>query len=132
MRKQAVKEYLEILGLAIDNSPKSMIVKQAATLRDLLLRLFDLRRIQLTPPTEDSYSADEIEEVEDGINESAIAIVYKLNDATFRPLFSRILEWTSLSDLKQDKDTATKATLHRQATWYRFLLKFFDTLKVFP
>lgn len=132
MRKQAVKEYLEILGLAIDNSPKSMIVKQAATLRDLLLRLFDLRRIQLTPPTEDSYSADEIEEVEDGINESAIAIVYKLNDATFRPLFSRILEWTSLSDLKQDKDTATKAILHRQATWYRFLLKFFDTLKVFP
>lgn len=132
MRKQAVKEYLEILGLAIDNSPKSMIVKQAATLRDLLLRLFDLRRIQLTPPTEDSYSADEIEEVEDGINESAIAIVYKLNDATFRPLFSRILEWTSLSDLKQDKDTATKAILHRQTTWYRFLLKFFDTLKVFP
>lgn len=132
MRVQAVKEYLEILGLAIDNYPKSIIVKQSATLGDLLLRLFDLRRTQLSPPREDSYSADEIEEVEDGVNESAIAMVYKLNDATFKPLFSRILEWTRLSDLNQDKETDTKAVLHRQATWYKFLLKFFDTLKVVP
>jgi len=132
MRMQAVRDYLEILRLAIDHYPKSVIVKQSKTLGDLLLGVFDLRRIQLSPPTENSYTADEVEEVEDGVNESAIAMVYKLNDATFRPLFSRMSEWTRLSDLNSDKETDAKAILHRQATWYRFLLKFFDTLKVIP
>lgn len=68
---------------------------------------------------------DEINEVEDAVNESVTAMVYKLNDATFRPLFSRMLEWATFSD-SEDKS----AIIYRQATWYNFLLKFFDTLKV--
>jgi U3 small nucleolar RNA-associated protein 10 len=131
MRVQAVKEYLEVLGLAINHHPKSVIARQSAPLGDLLLRLFDLRRMQSSPPKGDSYSAGEIEEVEDGANEVAIAMIYKLNDATFRPMFSRMLEWTSLVGSNQDKETDMKAFLQRQTTWYRFLLKFFDTLKVY-
>lgn len=127
---QAVKEYLDVLGSTIDQNPKSIIVKLSETLGDLLLKLFDFRRVQLSPPTEGSYSLDEVAEVEDGVNEAAISMVYKLNDATFRPLFSRILEWTGVPDLKHDGKSKTNAMLYRQATWYKFLLKFFDTLKV--
>ncbi|KAL6720436.1 snoRNA-binding rRNA-processing protein utp10 [Lecanora helva] len=120
----AVSEYVSILRLGIDRHPKSIIVKQSENLGDLLMRMLDLRRIQLSPPTEDSYSIDEIEEVESAVNDVAVAMIYKLNDATFRPLFSRILEWSTHTE-SSDKS----AKLHRQTSWYRFLYKFFNTLK---
>lgn len=86
---------------------------------------FDFRRLQLSPPTDDSYTVAEIEEVEEAVNESAIVMVYKLNDATFRPLFIQMSEWANGTNLKKDK-----GLVHRQTTWYTFLLKFFDALKV--
>lgn len=102
-----------------------MIVKQCDILGNSLLQVFDLRRMQLSSSTEDSYDLGEIDEVEDAVNECAIAMVYKLNDTTFRPLFLRILEWAISPTTKGDQ-----GTLHRQTTWYRFLLRFFDMLKV--
>lgn len=122
---QAVKEYLGTFRLAIDRQPKSMIAKHSEMLGDLLLRIFDLRRIQLSPPTEDSYDLAEIDEVEDAVNACAIAMVYKLNDTAFRPLFLRVLEWATTPATKGDD-----GTLHRQTTWYTFLSNFFDMLKV--
>ncbi len=103
-----------------------MIVQHSETLGGLFLRMFDLRRIQLSPITGYNYDMAEIEVVEEAINESAIAMIYKLNDTTFRPMFSRMLEWTTLPTSKDDM----KATIHRQTTWYTFLLNFFGTLKV--
>lgn len=121
----AVKEHLEILRLTIDLQPKSIIVQHSETLGGLFLRVFDLRRIQLSSLTGDSYDMAEIGVVEDAVNESAISMVYKLNDTTFRPMFSRMLEWTTFPTSKND----IRATIHRQTTWYTFLLKFFGTLK---
>lgn len=114
------------MRLTIDRQPKSMIVQHSETLGGLFLKMFDLRRIQLSPITGYSYDMAEIEVVEDAVNESAISMIYKLNDATFRPMFSRMLEWTTFPTLKD-----TKATIHRQTTWYTFLIKFFGTLKVY-
>lgn len=122
---QAVKEYVDILHLGIDRHAKSVVMKHSDTLGDLFERMFDLRRIQFSPPTEDSYTDDEIEEVEEAVNDAAIAMIYKLNDATFRPLFSKMLEWSSFSESSDNN-----ARVHRQTTWYKFLFKFFDTLKV--
>ena len=128
MSKQAVKEHLEILRITIDRQPKSVIVQQSGALCGLFLRMFDLRRIQLSPLTGESYDMAEIRVVEDAVNETAIAMVYKLNDTTFRPMFSRMLEWTLFPASKKD----VKATIHRQTSWYTFLLKLFGTLKVCP
>lgn len=122
---QAVKDYLEILGLAIDRQPNSTIVKSSEILGDLLLQVFDLRRTQLSPPTIESYDQSEIDQVEGAVNDCAIAMVYKLNDATFRPLFLRILEWATTPTTKGDN-----GTLHRQITLYTFLARFFYMLKV--
>ncbi|KAK4694480.1 U3 small nucleolar RNA-associated protein 10, partial [Lecanoromycetidae sp. Uapishka_2] len=123
----AAKEYLDILRLAIDCKPKSMVAKHSEVLGELLLQLFDLRRIQSSTGTEHSYDPAKINEVEDSINECAIAMIYKLNDATFRPIFLRILEWATTPSRKGDN-----GVLERQTTWYTFLIKFFDTLKVKP
>lgn len=103
-----------------------MIVQHSETLGGLFLRMFELRRIQLSPLTGYNYDMAEIEVVEDAVNESALSMIYKLNDTAFRPIFSRMLEWTTFPISKND----VKATIHRQTTWYTFLLKFFGTLKV--
>ena len=122
---QAVKEHLEILRLAIDRQPKSIIAQHSEILGDLFLGMFDFRRIQLSPSTDYSYDIAEIGLVEDIVNDSAISMVYKLNDTTFRPILSRMFEWTTNLVSKD-----LKARIHRQTTWYTFLLKFFGTLKV--
>lgn len=82
--------------------------------------------MQLSPLTGYSYDMGEVEVVEDAVDESAISMVYKLNDTTFRPMFLRMLEWTTFPTSKKDM----KATICRQTTWYTFLLKFFGSLKV--
>ena len=115
-----------MLRLTIDRLPKSMIVQHSERLGGLFLGIFDLRRIQLSPLTGYHFDLSEIEKVEDSINESAMSMVYKCNDATFRPIFARMFEWTIFSTSKKDK----KATIHRQTTWYTFLVKFFGSLKV--
>lgn len=122
---QAVKEHLEISRLAIDRQPKSIIAQHSEILGGLFLEMFDFRRIQLSPSTDHSHDIAEIGLVEDIVNDSAISMVYKLNDSTFGPIFSRIFEWTT-NVVSKD----LKARIHRQTTWYTFLLKFFGTLKV--
>lgn len=119
-------EHLEILRLIIDRQPKSRIAKHLETLGGLFLKMFDLRSTQLPPLTGYTYDIGEIEVVEDAVHESAISMVHKLNDTNFRPMFSRMLEWTTFPTSKKD----TKARIYRQTTWYTFLFKFFGTLKV--
>ena len=123
---QAVKEHLEVLRLTIDRLSKSTIAQHSERLGGLFLRIFDLRRIQLSPLASCSYEIAEIGLVEDIVNECVTSMVYKLNDTTFRPIFSRMFDWTSIPTSKNDM----KARIHRQTTWYTFLLKFFGTLKV--
>ena len=60
------------------------------------------------------------------MNKVAIKMIYKLNDATFRPVFVKLLEWATATSSKK----GSKARLYRQTTWYSFLHSFFETLKV--
>ena len=119
----AVKEHLLVLRLSISHQPKTIILKYSSDLVTLFLKCFDLRRIQFSPKTEDSYEEDEVEEVEAAVNETVIAMIYRLNDAHFRPLFLQMMEWaTPLRDNKSGNQ--------RRLTWWMFLRRFFDTLKV--
>jgi len=119
---QAVKEHLSVLSGAIEKQPKSVIVNNSSTLTGIFLRAFDLRRIQFSPRTEESYDDDEVEVAETAVNGVAI------NDTTFRPLFTRLLQWASTSLPKSDK----KGRRLRLTTLFTFLEAFFDTLKVRP
>ena len=124
----AVKEVLEILSLAVDHNKRSGIVAIVQTLVEYLLQAFDLRRVQLTFRSEDSYEDAEVVEVEDTISALAIKIVYKLNDTVFRPMFSRLVDWAvKCPSIK--KENFTRAHLLRQTTLFRFIATFFDTLK---
>lgn len=119
-------EYFETFRIIIERQPKSLILQQTEILTNILINAFDLRRTQFSTRTESSFKDSEVDDAETAIFESTITMIYKLNDATFRPIFSKLWEWTIDPISKKDK----KASLYRRTTFYTFLIKFFDTLKV--
>ena len=114
------------MSLVIERQKKSDVAKQSSVLSDLFIKIFDLRRIQFSPRTDDSYDDEEVDQVEESVNQVAIKMIYKLNDSNFRPVFTKMLEWATTTHSTKDK----KSRVHRQTTWYKFLHTFFDTLKV--
>ncbi|KAL8953486.1 MAG: hypothetical protein Q9222_000690 [Ikaeria aurantiellina] len=118
---EALKEHLQILQSLIGRLSKPAVGRHSEILARLLTKAFDLRRIQFVPRTEDSYEDDEVEMVEEATNDVAIAMIYKLNDTLFRPIFEQFVDWASSSSIT--------SRLHRQTTLYGFLLKFFESLK---
>lgn len=64
--------------------------------------------------------------MEQTIFDTAIIMIYKLSDATFRPMFRKLLGWSN--HVGSDEDS--KANMYRQTTLYTFLEVFFGNLKV--
>lgn len=125
---RAVKENLETLSSAVEHHSKSTVVKNSDRLSNYLLQAFDFRRVQLTTRTEDSFSDNEVLEVEQAINAVAVRIIYKLNDTTFRPIFSTLVDWaTKCPGVK--KESFERAQLLRKISLFSFLAHFFSTLK---
>ena len=124
----AVQEFMQALQSIIEEIPKTKVAQYSVRLEELLLKAFGLRRIQLSPRTDDSYKESEINVAEAAINKAVLAFVYKLNDVTFRPIFIRIVDWAI--DASPDHDVEAKRL--RQNTLYNFLLYFFSNLKVNP
>ena len=121
---QAIKEHFQILRLAIDKQSKHKLMQQCELLGTLLIKAFNQRHFQLSPRTSDSFSDGEIDDVENVVIETTIALIYKLNDASFRPMFTRFHEWAANSDDEGGRH------VFRLYTWYNFLSQFFSTLKV--
>lgn len=127
---QVVREHLDVLRVVIEERPKSSIVKHSNILSKILIKCFDLRRVQLlSTDTESKFTTNEIEEIEPVIFDATIAMIYKLSDATFRPIFRKILGWSKHAG--SDEDTK-KVNLCRQTTLFSFTGIFFGSLKVGP
>ena len=118
----ALQEHLEILHKAIERHKKTDIGKQVDPLGSLFLKMLDLRRIQFSPRTEDSYDDDEVEAVEEAVIDCMMATIYKLNDNLFRPLFSTLVAWP-------DSSNSDQSAMLRKISLYKFLHVFFNTLK---
>jgi U3 small nucleolar RNA-associated protein 10 len=91
-------------------------------LSTILLSALDLRRQNRH---EKGQSAASVQTIEDSVNEMALKIIYKLNDAAFRPIFARIMEWADSEGPKQGR----MDRILRQTSVYGFLHTFFDSLK---
>lgn len=68
---------------------------------------------------------NKLSDLEEAINDVGLKMVYKLNDAAFRPIFSQLVEWASSGLAKSD----TVGVTLRQQSVYGFLYRFFDNLK---
>ena len=125
---KAVEENIDTLSTAIERHSKSTVVKNATHLSDYLQQALDFRRVQLTIRTEDSFSDEEVVNVERAIHSVAIKIIYKLNDTTFRPIFSGLVDWATKCPGIKGEGFA-KAQLLRETSLFSFLAHFFGTLK---
>ncbi|GLA46637.1 snoRNA-binding rRNA-processing protein utp10 [Aspergillus niger] len=121
----ATRETLGVVSLAIEKHPKSATVKNIAVLTSILFKAFDLRREQVSLNTQATFELSDVDEIEDIINEVTIKMIYKLNDTTFRPIFTKLLEWATTGVPKKD----ARGSLARLTTFYRFLQVFFGTLQ---
>lgn len=113
---------MTVLGLGIDKHSKAAISKNVSSLSAILLGALDLRRLERA---KGATMTDKLAELEAAVNDVALKMVFKLNDAAFRPIFSQLIEWSSSGLPKSDTVGATL----RQQSVYGFLFKFFDNLK---
>jgi U3 small nucleolar RNA-associated protein 10 len=112
-------EHLELLRSTIDVQTKAKLIKSSSTLFNLILSSFNLRTA-VSSQKEAEYDDEEVEQLENTLVESALAMVLKLNDATFRPFFVQLV----------DQEGPVGAKPERAITFYRFLAAFFDKFKV--
>ncbi|KAK6205883.1 hypothetical protein LQW54_008073 [Pestalotiopsis sp. IQ-011] len=122
----ATMEYLDILGLAIDKHSKSDISKNVSSLQNIFLSALDLRRADHGRGEVSKNSARNIARIEDTVNAVALRMIYKLNDAAFRPIFSSLMDWSVGPDLAPSDAVGRNLRL---LGVFSFLLSFFDSLK---
>ncbi|KAH1668512.1 snoRNA-binding rRNA-processing protein utp10 [Aspergillus fumigatus] len=121
----ATKETLEVVSLAVEKHPKSATGKNIGVLSSILFKAFDLRREQLALGANATFDAADVDETEDALNDVTIKMIYKLNDTTFRPIFTKMLDWATSGLPKKD----TQGSLARLTAFYKFLQVFFGTLQ---
>jgi U3 small nucleolar RNA-associated protein 10 len=91
----------------------------------IMSKTFDLRR-KWTAQTEAVASQqDNINALEPLINATAIKLIYKLNDSTFRPMFSNLMKWASEELPKKDR----RGCNLRLQSIYGFMATFFESFK---
>ncbi|KAK8090131.1 BP28CT domain-containing protein [Apiospora hydei] len=117
----AIREYLDILGMAIEKHTKAEISKSVGSLSSIFMAALDLRRVKNAEDNANSSNSG-LARVEEHVNAVAIRMIMKLNDAAFRPVFSKLLVWAS-SDLP--KSDVVGRNLRLQSV-YNFLYAFFD------
>lgn len=115
----ATSEHLELLRSTVDAQTKPKLIKSSSTLFSLLLQLFKLRQATAAQTVQE-YATDDLDQLDATLTESTLAMVLKLNDATFRPFFVQLV----------DQEGPTSSTNPTEAiTFYRFLAAFFDKFK---
>lgn len=120
----ALREYLDILSIAINRHPKSIVTKYSSILSRIFQNAFDLRR-RWTMAADNTFTADVMAEIESEVNEVAIKMIYKFNDSTFRPIVSSLVKWASTALPKKDK----LGRMLRLQSIYGFMAVFFESLK---
>ncbi|KAF2770906.1 hypothetical protein EJ03DRAFT_325984 [Teratosphaeria nubilosa] len=116
---EAANVLLNLLEDAVVHHSKAIITKNTSNLFSILLKAFDLRRTKSEDNTFDEGVFTRVDQI-------AMAMVLKLNDATFNPFFTRLVEWASNSLSKKD----TRGRVLRSTSLFGFTYHFFEQLKM--
>ncbi|KAI0128707.1 BP28CT domain-containing protein [Xylariales sp. AK1849] len=119
----ATIEYLDILGMTIDKHSKADIAKNVGSLSNIFLAALDLRRLEHSK-SNSTASARNLSRIEDSVNAVALRMIYKLNDAAFRPIFAQLMDWA----VALPKSNPRGRDL-RLLGVFSFLLSFFGSLR---
>lgn len=122
-KAQATNEYVHLIRTTIASRRETTIRKNITPLSTLFLSAFDFRRQEFTKGPVNAAVAAKISEVEDGVIDVALKMVHKLNDATFRPIFSHLVDWTTALPVAD-----AQGRMQRSQSVYSFLRAFFAQL----
>ncbi|TKW56950.1 U3 small nucleolar RNA-associated protein 10 [Colletotrichum tanaceti] len=120
----ATDEWVDIFGVVVESHTKSVVTKNVTALSTILLNSLDLRRREHAKEKLGNTASQRVARIEASINEVALKMIYKLNDAAFRPIFTHIVEW---STQLPKQDVVGRAL--RRFSVYGFLQMFFESLK---
>lgn len=123
---QATKEHLAVLRIAVDCQQKSSMLNHYEILTEVLVKAFDLRNSRSLITSENTFTGKELDEVESALFDSAIVMIHKLNNTTFRPIFLKFWEWAISSTC----DRYELGEVYRRITFYSFLSRLFESLQV--
>nr|POE73048.1 u3 small nucleolar rna-associated protein 10 [Quercus suber] len=115
---------LNMLQKSVRYHTKTTIAKNTPLLFGLILNIFDIRRAGLGVRENESEQVV-IGELEQLINAITLDVVLKLNDATFRPFFIRLVEWAISTLPASDHD----GRLDRALSLYSFVQVLSEQLK---
>lgn len=113
-----------MLSLAVEKHNKSSITKNSAVLQSILMKGLDLRRQAGAEREMEAAASKNVAHIEEKLNEMALKMIYKLNDAAFRPMFVQLVEWAS-TGLPASQRKGLKC---RRYSVYGFLRTFFGGL----
>ena len=116
--------YIHMLQGIVAHHTKATITKNAQLLFSILLKAFDLRGT-FADEAHTDVETDRLQQLLDNVNRIALDVVLKLNDATFRPMFGRLVEWAVNGLPKRD----ASGTILRCTSLYSFTLTLFEQLK---
>ncbi|OAA53811.1 ssu processome component [Niveomyces insectorum RCEF 264] len=135
----ATLEFVKVLTAAIDQHGKAVIARNLPLLAATFQNAFDLRREtrlhggetdKAKTKTKASNSATaatdaRLAAIENAVNTAALRMIFKLNDAAFRPVFADLMQWCDHGLPRLD----VLGRCLRQQSVYGFLAVFFDRLK---
>ncbi|KAF1811785.1 hypothetical protein P152DRAFT_474507 [Eremomyces bilateralis CBS 781.70] len=115
---EATTLQLGLLQTTLQHHPNAIAIKNSAVLFSILLKAFNLRasRSRNTRPAE-------IQKLENLAVDVAMDMTMKVNDSTFRPFFSQMIEWGN-APLEGDE-----VRIARWTTVFRFIETLFASLK---
>lgn len=121
----AISEFINILGVTVDSHSKAAVGKNSGLISGVLLKALDLRRRIFSTGEGGEKVMRQIAQLETAAFEKSMKMIYKLNDAAFRPVFQQIVEWPGSNIAKSD----SIGLAMQQLAVYGFLQTFFDNLK---
>ncbi|KAJ8607836.1 hypothetical protein MRB53_040029 [Persea americana] len=114
----AMSSFNRMLDVVISTSSKSLINKNSRSLFSILLTTFEWQ------PNEGEYQAEDLEQLQQhllSVSQTLLDITLKLNDLTFRPFFTRLVEWS-------EEKIADKSRANRKLALYTFAHRLFSQL----
>jgi U3 small nucleolar RNA-associated protein 10 len=109
----------------VKHHSKSTVTENIEPVFTLLQSSFDIRSSHGTSESSTDDDEDELEQMDELVNATAMSVVLKLNDATFRPFYNSLTEWAMTPTLKKQR----ARTIARCTSVYSFTFTLFEQLK---
>ncbi|KAL7753609.1 snoRNA-binding rRNA-processing protein utp10 [Sorochytrium milnesiophthora] len=125
--KTSIMLYLSLIKRTVGHMDREAISTLSLPLFTGFLKAFDFRRQQ----TSGLFSAEDVDQVETDTVDAFVGLVFKLNEALFKPMFLKIYDWAvvELADGKAQALPADAGHTARLCTFYRFANQALDRLR---